>query len=439
MNKPAETLHPYLAQWPDLGTGPVPVEPVVSPEYFEREREAIFKKVWLNLGRAEDIPNPGDYRTERIGLQPIIIARDSQHRIRVYLNRCRHRANTVCEKRRGHAMTLTCCYHGWTYSIDGHLQGVPFHDDYGPHFNKQDRSLLEVPRVDSYRGFLFASLAADGPSLREHLGLATTLIDRYCDISPSGEVAMNVGVFRMKVKTNWKMWIENSVDGYHVPSTHASNFYMAQMTENRALKQRTAAAGKGVFSVIRMRDLGRGHSELDMRPQRRITGMTYSSDWSQGVPEAAQRAYTDGVEARLGKERAAQVLVDGPAHAVVFPNLFLIFQDIRWCVPVSVNETYLYYAGTVLPGAPDEINQLRLRREEGAYGPAGFQLADDLEVWERNFRGLAARADEWIDMSRGVGLPVTADEEGVPTQADLSELTIRAQWAHYRQLMQADR
>lgn len=80
--------------------------------------------------------------------------------------------------------------------------------------------------------------------------------------------------------------------------------------------------------------------------------MTYSSDWSQGVPEAAQRAYVQGVEARLGAERAAQVLTDGPAHAVVFPNLFLIFQDIRWCVPVSVNETYLYYAGTVLPGRP---------------------------------------------------------------------------------------
>ena len=68
-----------------------------------------------------------------------------------------------------------------------------------------------------------------------------------------------------------------------------------------------------------------------------------------------------------------------------------------------------------------------------------FSSADDLEVWERNFRGLAARADEWIDMSRGTGLPVVADEEGVPTQADLSELTIRAQWAHYRHLMQADR
>jgi len=61
MNKPAfDTQHPYLRQCPDLGTGPVPVAPVVSPEYFEREREAIFKKVWLNLGRVEDIPNPGD-------------------------------------------------------------------------------------------------------------------------------------------------------------------------------------------------------------------------------------------------------------------------------------------------------------------------------------------------------------------------------------------
>lgn len=409
-----------------------------DPDIFAQELERIWYRQWVFIGHDSEFPNPGDYRTEKIGLQPIIIARDTHGRVRVYLNRCRHRANTVCEKRRGHAMTLTCCYHGWTYSIDGHLQGVPFLDDYGADFRKQDHGLLEVPRVDSYRGFLFASLAPEGPSLREHLGLATTLIDRYCDISPSGEVQMNVGVYRMKVKTNWKMWIENSVDGYHVPSTHASNFYMAQMTENQALKKQTAAAGKGVFSVIRMRDLGAGHSELDMRPQRRITGMTYSSDWSQGVPESAQSAYVAGLEARLGPERARQMLTDGPAHAVIYPNLFLIFQDIRWCVPVSVNETHLYYAGTVLKGAPDAINELRLRREEGAYGPAGFQLADDLEIWERNYRGLAARADEWIDMSRGAGRPVERDEEGVPAQADLSELTIRAQWGHYRTLMTAE-
>ena len=81
---------------------------------------------------------------------------------------------------------------------------------------------------------------------------------------------------------------------------------------------------------------------------------------------------------------------------------------------------------------------MRLRRDEGAYGPAGFQLSDDLEVWERNYRGLATRKEEWIMMGRGADMPTVPDSAGVPTQADYSELTIRSQWQHYLQVMQND-
>ena len=77
----------------------------------------------------------------------------------------------------------------------------------------------------------------------------------------------------------------------------------------------------------------------------------------------------------------------------------------------------------------------RLRRDEGAYGPAGFQLADDIEIWARNYQGLAARAQEWILMNRGLHLPVQPDEDGIPYQGDLSELTMRSQWRHYLELM----
>lgn len=403
---------------------------------FKEELDKIWYRQWVFIGHESMVPNPGDYRTERIGLQPIIIVRDSQHRVRVYYNRCRHRANTLCEQRQGNSMTLMCCYHGWTYSIDGQLQGVPFIEDYGPDFDKKDYPLVEVARVDSYRGLLFANLSPDGPDLKEHLGFGATLIDRFCDVSPTGEISMNHGIYRIKIETNWKMWIENSVDAYHVPTVHASNFYMSSMTDNKDLRKKTG--NKGVFSVINSRDLGDGHSELDMRPQRRITGMTYTGEWSQGIPEAAQQKYLGDMEAFHGKEKAQQVLVDGPAHGVLFPNLFLILQELRWCVPVSVNETYLYYCPALLKGAPDEINTLRLRRDEGGYGPAGFQLADDIEVWARNYRGLQARGNEWVIMNRGLHADPVIDEEGVRAQDSLSEITMRSQWRHYRELMSAD-
>ena len=412
-----------------------------DPDIFADELEKIWYRQWVFIGHESEFPNPGDYRTERIGRQPIIIARDSQRRIRAYLNRCRHRANTVCEKRRGHAMTL----HVLLPRLDLLHRRPPAGRAVSAtttarNFRKQDHGLIEVPRLDSYRGFLFASLAAQGPSLREHLGLATTLIDRYCDISPSGEVAMNVGVFRMKVKTNWKMWIENSVDGYHVPSTHASNFYMAQITENQALKNKTAATGKGVFSVIKMRDLGGGHSELDMRPQRRITGMTYSSDWSQGVPESARKAPTwPGWKRAWGPERARQMLTDGPAHAVIYPNLFLIFQDIRWCVPVSVNETHLVLRRQRAQG--------RARRDQPvAPAPRGRRLRSGrLSAGRRSRRSGSATTAGWR-RARTSGSTCHAASTGrwsVTRKASarrpiLSELPIRAQWQHYRSLMTAE-
>ena len=101
-----------------------------------------------------------------------------------------------------------------------------------------------------------------------------------------------------------------------------------------------------------------------------------------------------------------------------------------------MDETWLYYAPTMLVGAPDEINAMRLRRDEGAYGPAGFQLSDDLEVWDRNYRGVATRKEEWIMMSRGADQGTIKDRDGADTQTDYSELSIRSQWQHYLGLMQ---
>lgn len=267
----------------------------------------------------------------------------------------------------------------------------------------------------------------------EHLAHAKGHIDRFCDMSPTGRVLMNAGVYRIRLRANWKMWMENSVDAYHVLQTHASNFYL----ENLLNPGKKPQGGKPPFLLIRERDLGNGHSDLDMRPQRRLTGMTYTAEWSDDLPEDAQKDYIDAMVRFHGKEKAEMLLRDGPPHCVVFPNLFFMFQEIRWCVPAGVGETYLYYAPCLLEGAPEAINTARLRRDEGAYGPAGFQLADDIEVWERNFAGLKAKLDEWLLMNRGVNKPVEIDEEGIPGQDQMSEITMRAQWQHYQAIMEA--
>lgn len=411
-----------------------------DPRIFEEELKKIWYRTWVYVGHAGEVPNPGDFRTGHIGKQPIIIVRDTKGEVQVFLNRCMHRGNTVCQSNKGSAQGFLCAYHGWSYNLEGELKGVPFSEGYGAFFKKEELGLVKVPRLGNHRGFLFASLAAEGQSFDDYMSFAKVNIDRFCDISPTGELDVTAGVFKMKVNTNWKMWMENSVDVYHGPSTHASNAYMANYAgEKEAQVRSQPLTGGGPFANVNSRDLGNGHTELDQRPMRRAIGaMTYTGEWAQGVSETAQREFITMMEDFHGKEKADIIAIDGPPHTVMFPNLFFMLQDIRWAVPVSVNETWLYYAPTLLKGAPAEVNAMRLRRDEGAYGPAGFQLSDDLEVWERNYLGLEARHNEWILMNRGWDDELTMDEDGRASQSKLSELTMRTQWQHYKKLMSAD-
>ena len=105
-----------------------------DPEIFEEELEKIWYRTWVYIGHAGEVPNPGDFRTGHIGRQPIIIVRDSTGEVQVFLNRCRHRGNTVCQLDRGNTRGFLCAYHGWSYNLEGELSGFPFADGYGPSF-----------------------------------------------------------------------------------------------------------------------------------------------------------------------------------------------------------------------------------------------------------------------------------------------------------------
>lgn len=400
---------------------------------FREELEQIWYKQWVFIGHDSEVPNRGDFRLGMIGRQPIIICRGDDDKIRVFMNRCRHRGMTLCQLKKGNSGGFVCPYHGWTYKNTGEVNKIPLEETYGNVLDRSSVNLVEVSRLDSYRGFLFASLSAEGRPLMDNLGLAKDNIDRFCAMSPTGEITLNHGVYRMTIRANWKMWIENSADGYHVMSTHGSNMYLNAMFGDENGKKQ--AGGAGLFDALTARDLGNGHAELDMRPMRRKMGMKATGEWDGKVDEKAITDYRKSMADFYGKERSEQILVDGPAHAIIFPNLFIILQELRWSVPVSPDETYIYYAPALLKGAPDAINTMRLREDEGAYGPAGFQLADDIEVWQRNYSGLDARMNEWILMSRGMGNETWVDDEGATVEGHLSELNQRTQWAHYKDVM----
>jgi phenylpropionate dioxygenase-like ring-hydroxylating dioxygenase large terminal subunit len=118
-----------------------------NPAIFADEMDTIFHRGWVYVGHRGEIPNRGDFRLKRVGLQPVIMVRDQDGQVQLLLNRCRHRGATVCQEGQGNARSFRCMYHGWTYRLNGELSGVPAMDAHGEGFKREDLSLLKVPRV----------------------------------------------------------------------------------------------------------------------------------------------------------------------------------------------------------------------------------------------------------------------------------------------------
>src|SRR5438094_7044771 len=123
----------FTPQYPDLGLGPVSYEDATSPSFFEAEREAIFKRSWIYVGRVERLPRPGTYFTRDLPgrLASIVVSRDLDGNIHAVHNVCNHRGNKVVwqehpkEESSGSCRQFVCKYHGWRYGLDGACTHVP--------------------------------------------------------------------------------------------------------------------------------------------------------------------------------------------------------------------------------------------------------------------------------------------------------------------------
>ena len=153
-----------------------------DPALFELEMTRVFGRAWLLLGHESQIRTSGAFLTTRMGREPVIVVRGEDGAINVLVNRCTHRGSLVCSEARGQAKQFVCPYHGWSFATDGELRFVPTPEGYRPEVcGRAELALPKVPRVQSYRGFIFASLAADGPTLTDFLGDAASSFDDFVD------------------------------------------------------------------------------------------------------------------------------------------------------------------------------------------------------------------------------------------------------------------
>ncbi|MFI6958553.1 Rieske 2Fe-2S domain-containing protein [Nocardia sp. NPDC050408] len=203
--------------------GAIPVEIYNDLGIFQREMDNIFGSCWVFVAHESEIPNKGDFVQRRIGIDPVIVTRGGGGDINVLSNYCRHRGTQVCQTDAGNSRFFKCPYHGWTYSNNGDLVGTPHvQDAYGERMDPEKFGLFKAPRIESRHGFIFASLAADGPSLDEYLGGAGWMFDLVVGLHPKG-LCVAGPPERYQVKADWKTAAENFAgDTYHIDSLHWS-------------------------------------------------------------------------------------------------------------------------------------------------------------------------------------------------------------------------
>ena len=196
------------------GQTTLPREYFTSPELFAQELENIFYRRWLCVGRADQLPNPGDYFVQDVGRESVIVLKDEGGTFRAYYNVCRHRGTRLCEEHSGQfSETITCPYHLWAYGLDGRLIGAPStHDIKG--FNKVNYPLHRVA-VDTWEGFLFIDLS----------GKASPLIESFEAIHERASLYNLPNLQRSRqivydVNCNWKLLVQNYSECYHCAPVH---------------------------------------------------------------------------------------------------------------------------------------------------------------------------------------------------------------------------
>jgi phenylpropionate dioxygenase-like ring-hydroxylating dioxygenase large terminal subunit len=411
---------------------------------FDAEMTHIFGGTWVYLAHESQIPNPNDYVTAKLGLRPLIMTRDNSGTIRALYNRCTHRGTTLCRWDKGNTRSFQCPYHGWNFFNNGKLRGVPWADGYAEKLVQNPKfNLAQVPRVESYRGFIFGTLNLDALPLSEHLGPIKKPIDEWLDRNPGGKVIV-CEANRFRFNGNWKLAYDNSGDGYHVIFSHRSLLD----TENRFKDEN--AKGMSYYKSapdeqpMYIQYMGNGHHFKDKRPnlESRPGGLWDIESLHPGMEHVEQK-----LRARFG-DRANGILDlagSEPVNINVFPNLSLLGNHIQVFHPISIGETDTVWYGTKIEDFDGtlgedvltDINTLRMRTQEGF---PNFGEVDDLTNFEQIQRGMSCLEDEWIYMHRGLGIPNRIHEllDGTIKGPATDELFMREYIREWKRLMKTD-
>ena len=417
---------PYIIDDPEHHDFRLNRRTLVDPDILPLERARIFDHCWIYVGHESEVAKPGDFVTRDVAGRPVIMCRDADGGIRLYLNTCRHRGAKVCRERKGNTKRFYCFYHGWGYDNCGRLVAVPGDDAYPEEFDRDALALAEAPRFEDYRGLWFACFDRSVVDLHSYLAGAKDYIDLVVEQSPDGRMEIVTGVQEYDIAANWKLLVENSFDDYHLHSTHLTWLeYMKDAGVDIKVPKGLLLPKKGVG-----KDLGNGHAVIDNVNFRGRPVASWISIYGEEAKPAVEAAKAELV-ARLGPERAERV-AETNRNLFIFPNLMIndgSSVTIRTFWPAAVDRMKVTAWAIGPVGESAVMRKCRLDAFLTFYGPGGFATPDDVEALQQVQEGLTSTVDEvpWSVMTRGIA------KKGEQLNSD--ELHLRTFWRRWNALM----
>src|SRR5216683_3354180 len=371
--------------WPSEGLTRVPYEVYSDRSVYEREQAEIFRgRTWSFLCLEAEIPNPGDYKTTRLGDAPVIVARAADGAIHAFENRCAHRGALLCFNSCGNSRNFTCVYHSWSYDLKGNLTGVAFRngvDGKGgmpADFKLRDHGPRKLT-VATFSGLVFGSYSTNTPPIEEYLGAEIAARIRRVLNRP----IKVLGYSSQILPNNWKLYAENV---------------------------RESGAHHATYS--KMRD--------DHKPTEYESGNIRSNREGYRLADPSMLMGRD----EFGDGITLQILTVFPAFVLQQIQNSLA---VRQILPNSTGETELNWAYF---GFADDTEEMTLLRQKQAnlVGPGGYVSMEDGVVGGLIQRAIAGANGDSSVVEMGGSDAVSQD-----TRA--TETAVRGFWKAYRDYM----
>lgn len=344
--------------------GNLPVEAYLTQEWFDREQEQLFGKVWHFGGFVEDVAESGDYVTIQAGLHPLLVVRGPDGDLRAFHNICRHRGTQLLRTIGKAKKSIICPYHHWTYSLDGELKNIPSRATEFADVNMESMCLHKAS-VETWKGMIFVHPEPNTAPLSDWLqGVG----DHIGPHRPEELVEYTDGQTRTEINANWKIVVENYIDGYHLAHLHSDTLYVY--------------------------DHGRQESSF--------VGPHYV------FFEPLAKSYLDGVE-----KQSLLPLIDHGHHdergayvPMLFPNVGIAANENSWStfhvVPIAADKTVIETRTRVMPASDwDFLKQSisswwnwkgkkRAKFQGGPNDPlsSGDFMAEDVFACEQQFKAM---------------------------------------------------